>query len=236
MLLTWAKKETTECEGRIKGLITDPKLTINNKGVNQYDIDSYHRFIITTNKSEPINTSKGDRRNLIIRSSDEKCAKTIENKEYFTMLHEMLNDINVIKTCYEYFKAIPDMDKFHLLAVPTTEYQSNLKQLSVCPIEQWLEYFTLQNFDKEEVELLGSETVALFKSWCKLNEINYEIDARKLGVRISNLKISGIKKGNHTRKGETKLFVIPELKSHFKLDCCILKMENNNEIEEVDDY
>lgn len=234
-----SKKETIECEGRIKGLITDPKLTINNKGVNQYDIDSYHRFLITTNKSEPINTSKGDRRNLIIRSSDEKCAKTIENKEYFTMLHEMLNDVNVIKTCYEYFKSIPDMDKFHLLAIPTTEYQSNLKELSVCPIEQWVEYFTLQNFDKEEVELLGSETVALFKDWCKLNAINYEIDARKLGVRISNLKISGIKKGNHTRKGETKLFIIPELKSHFKLDACVFKpepkLEDNDEIEEIDD-
>ncbi len=66
------KKETVECEGKIKGLITDPKLTINNKGVNQYDIMSFHRFLITTNNSEPINTSHDDRRNLIIRSSDEK--------------------------------------------------------------------------------------------------------------------------------------------------------------------
>lgn len=231
-----SKKETTECEGRIKGLITDPKLTINNKGVNQYDIDSYHRFIVTTNKSEPINTSNGDRRNLIIRSSDEKC----KNKEYFTTLHEMLSDVNVIKTCYEYFKSIPNMDKFHLLPIPTTEYQSNLKELSICPIEQWLEYFTLQNFDREEVELLGSETVALFKDWCKLNAINYEIDARKLGVRISNLKISGIKKGNHTRKGETKLYNIAQLKAHFKLDSCVFKIEPkqeaNDEIEEIEDY
>ena len=228
-----SKKETIECEGRIKGLITDPKLTINNKGVNQYDINSYHRFIITTNNGEPINTSKDDRRNLIIRSSDEKCG----DKEYFKQLHEILEDENVIKTCYEYFKAIPDMDKFNKLEMPATEYQSNLKTLSISPIEQWLEYFTLQNYDKENVELLGSEAVALFKDWCKLNNINYEIDARKLGVRISNLKIAGILKGNHTRKGETKIYNIEMLKAHFKLDCCVLKPvkeENPDEVEELD--
>jgi hypothetical protein len=63
-----SKKDTIEAEGIIKGLITDSTITINKKGVNQITIKSYHRFIITTNKDEPINTSKDDRRNLIIRS------------------------------------------------------------------------------------------------------------------------------------------------------------------------
>ena len=71
-----SKKETTDSEGKIKALITDPKITINNKGIAQYDINSFHRFIITTNKEEPINTGRDDRRNLIIRSSDELCDKT----------------------------------------------------------------------------------------------------------------------------------------------------------------
>ena len=67
-----SKKDTIESMGKIKGLLTDASLTINNKGVNQYKINSYHRFIITTNNEEPIETKDGDRRNLIIRSSDEK--------------------------------------------------------------------------------------------------------------------------------------------------------------------
>lgn len=226
-----SKKETIECEGKIKGLITDPKLTINNKGVNQYDINSFHRFIITTNNLEPIKTSKDDRRNLIIRSSDEKCS----DKDYFNKLHEYLDDVNVIKTCYEYFKSIPKMDEFNKLEIPVTDYQSNLKELSVSPIEQWLQDFTLQNFEKEEVELLGSETVALFKEWCKSNELNYDIDARKLGVRISNMKINAIKKGNHTRKGETKIYNISELKSHFKLNKCLLKPINDDKDNELDE-
>ena len=64
--------------------------------MSQYEIDSYHRFLITTNNTEPINTSEDDRRNLIIRSSDEK----IGNKEYFDTLREHINDINVVKNCY----------------------------------------------------------------------------------------------------------------------------------------
>ena len=67
-----SKKDTIESEGKIKGLITEPKLTINNKGLNKFEIDSHHRFINTTNNEDPIKTTKGDRRNLIIRCSDEK--------------------------------------------------------------------------------------------------------------------------------------------------------------------
>ena len=223
-----SKKETTECEGKIKGLITDPKLTINNKGVNQYDIISYHRFIATTNNQEPIKTTQDDRRNWVVRSSDEKCG----DKEYFNYLHNILEDENVVKTCYEYFKSIPDMDKFNLLPLPKTDYHNNLKKLSDNPIEMWLESFTLKNFDKEEVELIGSETCKLFKEWCQENDIKYEIDSKKLGVRLSLLKINGIKKGRHTNKGETKIYCIPELKKYFKLDC-VIKLDTN-EIEETD--
>ena len=66
-----SKKDTMDAEGKIKGLITDNTLAINQKGIPQYKIKSYHRFITTTNKEEPVNTTNGDRRNLIIRSSDE---------------------------------------------------------------------------------------------------------------------------------------------------------------------
>jgi hypothetical protein len=227
-----SKKETVECEGKIKGLITDPKLTINNKGVNQYDIMSFHRFIITTNSSEPINTSHGDRRNLIIRSSDEKCG----DKDYFNELHYMLENTHVVKTCYEYFKSIPHMDKFNSLPIPHTEYQSNLKELSVSPIEQWLESFTLSNYEKETMELLGNDTCNLFKSWCTDNGVKYEIDAKKLGVRISNLNIAGVEKGRHTNKGWTKIYDITKLKKHFKLGCIVKLSEPDTEELEEENY
>ena len=210
-----SKKDTLEADGKIKGLITDTSLTINQKGIDPYQIKSYHRFIVTTNKGEPLNSSKGDRRNLIIRSSDEKKG----DSAYFQVVHSYLDDINVIRTCYDYFKSIPDMDKFKDIPLPQTEYQENLKELSRSPIELWLESWTREQSNNgiESVELLGSEVFELFIQWCSDNRIKYEVDSLKLGVRLTNMNISGIYKGTHCKNGKTKKFVISELKRAFEM-------------------
>lgn len=214
-----SKKDTVAADGLIKGLITDNALTINQKGIDPYTIKSYHRFITTTNKEEPLKSSKGDRRNLIIRSSDEKKG----NSAYFEIMHKYLEDINVIRTCYDYFKSIPEMDKFNDIPLPQTEYQQNLKELSKSPIEQWLESFTREhaNDDVDCIELLGSEIYNLFKQWCFENGIKYDIDSHKLGVRITNMNFKGVSKGKHTNKGETKIFTISVLKNTLNIGCVI---------------
>ena len=208
-----SKKDTIDSEGKIKGLITDNSMTINQKGVPQYKIKSYHRFIITTNKEEPINTTKGDRRNLIIRSSDEKKG----DSEYFRNIHIYLEDIDVIRTCYDYFKGIKDMDRFNEIPIPQTEYQNNLKELSRNPIELWLESFIREHSDKTTVELLGSKIYELFTEWCKLNGVKYEINSQKLGIRLTNMKINGILKGSHNTNGKTKIFNINEIQQFYNL-------------------
>ncbi len=214
-----SKKDTIEAEGKIKGLITDNTLAINQKGLPQYKIKSYHRFITTTNKEEPLNSSNGDRRNLIIRSSDEKKGDYV----YFDTLHNYLENSDVIRTCYDYFKSIEGMDKFKDIPIPQTEHQTNLKELSRSPIEQWLECFTREhmNDEKDIIELFGTEIYELFKQWSNSNGIKYDINAVKLGVKLTNMKINGISKGRHTRNGDTKLFNITELKNTFKLGCLI---------------
>jgi hypothetical protein len=113
------------------------------------------------------------------------------------------------------------MDRFGDLPIPQTDYQANLKELSKSPIEQWLESFVRENSDKEEVELYGNEIYNLFREWCADNGIKYEITALKLGVRLRNMKISGICKGKHTNKGEKKKFSINELKKVLKIGCLI---------------
>jgi phage/plasmid-associated DNA primase len=43
-----SKKNTMEAEGRLKGLQTDGKISINKKGLDQMMVNSYHRFLITS--------------------------------------------------------------------------------------------------------------------------------------------------------------------------------------------
>lgn len=193
------KKETIESMNYIKGLITDPKITINNKGVSQYDINSFHRFIITTNNEEPITTTKDDRRKIIIRSSDE----LIGNKEYFdTMYKIILEDVNVIKTCYEYFKNIDGLDKFLSIPMPTTEYQDELKELSTNPIENWLKDFVIRNAGngEETVTLTSKEAYSDFRDWLKQSGIQYELNNIQFSVRLKRLNITGIET-KHTKIG-----------------------------------
>ena len=114
-----------------------------------------------------------------------------------------------MKTCYEYFKSVEKMNEFNKQPIPTTNHQENLKQLS---IEQWLEHFTMENSDDEELEILGTEIYNLFEQWWNQNnEKPYNITPLQLGIRINNLNIDGIRKGRHTNKGETKVFDIPKI-------------------------
>ena len=77
------------------------------------------------------------------------------------------------------------------------------------------------NDGKESIELLGTEIYDLFKLWLNSNGIKYEINALKLGVRLTNMNIHGISKGKHTNKGHTKIFCITKLIKSFKIGCLI---------------
>jgi hypothetical protein len=212
-----SKKETMESEGRIKGLITDPTMKINNKGVSQFPINSFHRFIITTNNEEPIATSKDDRRKLIIRSSDELCG----NKEYFKKMYELLDDTNAIKSVYEYFKSIPDMDKFGSIPMPTTEHQENLKEMNANPIESWLKDFVERKLGNPTVNITSKKLYEDFDEWINNSNItNYQCDALKFAVRLKNLKLPYITKG-HTKIGSNTIFDIEGLSKHYGIGCLL---------------
>jgi hypothetical protein len=106
--------------------------------------------------------------------------------------------------------------------------------MSANPIETWLEYFTLQNESKIEVEELSKELFNSFIKWATKNMPDYKINLVTFGVRLDRLNINGILKGRHTKKGQTKIFDIALLKKHFGLGC-LLELNNDDEIESESD-
>jgi hypothetical protein len=210
-------KETTDCEGKIKGLITDPQLTIYPKGINPYGITSFHRFIITTQNENPVKTRKDDRRNLIIRSSDEKC----EDKPYFIKLREKLEDINVMRTIYDHLMAIEGMDKFVSIPMPKTEWQNDMKETARSYYDMWLEDL-IRHSNTNEIELsyYGQDQMDLFYTWCQNGKIKYETNFIKMGLAIKRMKIPGITK-KIDKFGTKTVYNIAELKKHYKIGCLI---------------
>ena len=210
------KKDTKDAESQIKAIITDLHITINEKGITQKKIKSYHRVMGTTNNFNPLESTEDDGRNLIIRASDE----LIGNKPYFDEMHELIGDVNVIKTCFEYFKAIPNLDKFHHMPIPKTEHQNDLKELSISKPEQWVKNMTINHtiVENEVVLQLSSYDLLLkFNAWTVTNLIKYDTTALKLAINLKSLRINGISTVK-TRTGNFTTFDFIKLRAYFKLD------------------
>jgi hypothetical protein len=238
----------------IKNLITDAKITINDKGHSAYTINSYHHFIMMTNKADGgITTEQGDRRKLMIRISDEKKG----DLEYFNKFYAYLENKNTMRTVYDYFKNMKDVPTM-LPPPPATEYQDNLKLLSEDILIRWLkdyvrdcinkgdaifnntveeddddsglESITPSLFYKEDNAIcrkfMSAEIFENFKAWRDANQEHFETTPLKFGVNLANKKLKGITKGPHTKKGETKIFNITELAKHFCIGCLIEPVQN----------
>ena len=92
------KREFDGSSDAYKALVSENKININIKGIKSFSIMSCHRFLITTNNDEPIHAKRGDRRNVIITSSNE----LKNDKEYFKEFYKYLNDLDAVKSIYEY--------------------------------------------------------------------------------------------------------------------------------------
>jgi hypothetical protein len=227
-----SKKKTVESEGQFKQMATDGTMTINQKGVAQYTIDSYHRFIITTNNEDPIKTPTDDRRNLIIRSSDEKKG----DKEYFVKINEYMDNNDVIRTCYDYFKSISGMEKFTSSQIPKTEHQSNLKEGARQIPDLWLEDFTRKNIHLLSVERTPFSVYASFIDWRDNGGFTYNCNRQQLGIKLNTIAKGAITKGNHNRDGDTKIFDIAKLKELYGIGICLIENPFDSNDNHKSDY
>jgi hypothetical protein len=218
-----SRKEAFEAEGQIKGLITDSALTINEKNVTTFEVESFHRFIIFSNNDDPINSKKDDRRNLIIRSSDEK----IGNKNYFTKLFDILDNQDAIKTFYDYLINLSDLENFRKIKKPSTDYQEEIQENSVCVIERFIIDIIYENRKLSELKISNKTLFENFLSFIADKKIKYEINKFQFDLRLSRL----CKKANIVSKKTSldtiKIFDIIHLLEHYKIET------NLNDIKET---
>lgn len=208
------RADMTAGRGKLKAIITDPTLVINEKGVKTYEIKSYHRCLITTNKEEPIDVGKDTRRDVIFRCSDE----LIKNKEYFDKLRVALDDDEIIRGFYDSLMMLDGLDNFNKIPLPKSEHQQNLSELSVPIPVQFLKDWTLQHYDCEVriFELTSHQIYDLFSTWRETNKIKYEVNMLQLMTRVSNARITGISK-RKTTKTMFSVFSVDEMAKFFEI-------------------
>ena len=80
-----------------------------------------------------------------------------------------MDEPEVVKACFEYFKNIEGMELFGSIEVPVTEYQKELETLSISPIELFIARLTEKNVDYENaygeeiLEILAPKLFADFE-------------------------------------------------------------------------
>jgi len=222
-------KAQQEAEGKIKGLITDTSLWINEKGIKAFKINGYHRYLFTSNKEVPLKTHSKDRRNKIIRSSDEKC----NDKTYFTALRSYIDDEKVLLMLYEYFINLPNLDTFHTELIEQNEYQKAIAEsFSMSVPELFLEHLTRENYTKEKFSYYGEELLQEFTVFKNGRKFNYECDCIKLCRNIKLLKLpENTLTSKRTNKGVVTTYDVKKLIQHFKLEDMEI-VEEENYIEE----
>ena len=147
-------------DGKIKALITDKRTKINGKGKDQFNVDTYYRMCVPTNSADPTKITEDDRRNLIIRCSDEKK----KDYAYFTQLKALLAEPHAIRSIYWLFK-MRDISGWNKRDIPVTAYQEIILEGSKAPLEIFLEDFTWQNIGSLYVDLYGNDMLELFRQW-----------------------------------------------------------------------
>ena len=208
-----SKKETEGADGFLKTLITEPTLNINIKGTTKFKIKSFHRVAISSNNYNPLDTKKGDRRKWFIKCSSEKKG----DKEYFKRFYSYLKSVNTMRTLYDYFKSIPDMDGFSDIAMPLTEFQQNIQESNRTSEDQWLEHFIHSYTGDEAVlQMTNDEVYAKYSIYCNASGMQYVSNRQTFCRNIlnGNYGIKGKQLGNGDR---VKIFDSPYIKTKYPL-------------------
>ena len=188
------KKEMAGCEGKIKGLITEPTININDKGKSSFPVKSYHKFIAFSNPdaygNEPMTTTESDRRKFFVMCSNE----LIDNKQHFNTFNDYLGDTNAVKTMYEYFKNLPDARSILKAPLPQSEYHKELKGIAVPPLILFLAEYLLDNMTDTSHEISTDELFVEFKKWTERTGYKYECNKLQFGCRLANLRLRGMSK------------------------------------------
>ena len=85
-----------------------------------------------TNKENPIETSKNDRRKLIVSCSDELIGKSEKNVEYFKRFYKIIENNDVIRKLYDHLIHLDGLEAFNEIPIPLSEYHEALKETNIC--------------------------------------------------------------------------------------------------------
>jgi hypothetical protein len=172
----------------LKATITSPRLKFNPKGQKCYERNNYGRFILTTNKSNPLELEQSDRRWLIFRNSNELCKDRKRGDEIRSILEHKLAGAIIA----EWLLSL-DLSNFEANRdKPESEFKKIILESVMSSEDRFIEQW-------DGVEIQATKFYEIYKDFCHEESLNYAdnltIFGRKLLDFYSKGKLIKIRKG-----------------------------------------
>lgn len=182
-----SKKDMSET-GRLKSLITEDMITINQKGAKSYKQKFYGEFIVTTNNHDPINLSKDNRRMVILKATD----KYKNDMVFWSKMHKHLEDTDTMKVCFDYFNNM-DINQTTLRNLPKPVSQAEKDNLEANRSAVDLFQEELLTINEAKLDLKKSTLFERFTEFASTLKLDYTISQQKFSLRFKNLELKWVK-------------------------------------------
>jgi hypothetical protein len=173
-------KATVQKEGdNLKRLITGHKVRSEGKGEKGKQVNSFNRFVMTTNNRDTLKIERTDRRYMIFETASDY----INNTQYFKTLIECLEKPEVIRAFYDFLMA-RDISNFNSENRPKTKLYLEMKREGIDVVSKWIRDDTEDTF--EEPRKKAIEWLCLFNDWAVKSGF-YRISITRFGLLVNTL-------------------------------------------------
>ena len=201
-------KDGWEYKDKLKGVITTEYLNINEKGIKHYKQKNSLRFIIMSNRLNPIEIASDDRRFMVFKAHYKK-----PSTDYFNNLVKILNDKNSLYTIFNYLKNLKiNINLRH--DRPVTSAYSNMKELNINPVYKFVNELLTHNRISELIEkedynihkktgdimIKSTEFYEYYKCYLSDNKLDWvetsfkviKQSLNEIGINQKKMKVKGI--------------------------------------------
>jgi hypothetical protein len=184
-------KDNYENSEVLKARITTNKLIVNPKGIQEFSIDNYCDYFMTTNNPNAVKIHDKSRRYLYVETT----SYYSRNDIFFNSFSdEIVDNKRSLRTFYEYLmkfdvsKVIPSGNfQNH---IPITEIQKDIIIENRDKILYFLESYISQSqfeFNNDEVKIKNSILFKEWNEWIKENNIDIKYNSISFGSRLGHL-------------------------------------------------
>jgi len=184
-------KDNYENSETLKARITTDKLLVNPKGIQEFKIDNFCDYIMTTNNANAVNLHDKSRRYLYVETT----SYYSRNSEFFNSFSsDIVDNPKALRVIYEYLM------KFDVRSViPTGNFQNHIPETDIQKViiknnRDKLLYFLedLINqedtiFKNEETKYKNSDLFTEFKLWMSRNNMKLEYNNIAFHSRLGQL-------------------------------------------------